>query len=356
MISDDSEDRKIRAWQKDVVSSIADSAPATPCDPAPTVLRQPAPLVVNQIVTTPRVIVTRAAAPEPKHSDEISTKAIIGTFVGATAGAFIAYAMVKGDSANRQQLPSAQRITYRTIEVPAEYEGRHFSSTTRVPIQATHTHYGSFADGNPGTRALTIGPPPPRVETLLASSAHLHNTAYSNPQKFQVASQRSPIVMIDNDARSRVSSGRKTIRQEGTANPPPSAHVTVVRSARDVPLPAHSQASQYSRATSTTVNNRANTKAPKIEPRENLLPSIAPHDSISQVSTNKSRDGTRSKHRSSSHHGRSQTGSRSQKNDGGREASKAGSKYHSKVGNMVEDVVSVIRGTSIKDNEHRRRH
>ncbi len=348
MVDVDSEDRKIRAWQKDVVSSIANDVSTMAREPPPA-LSEPLPIVVNQIVTAPRVVVTRVAAPEPKHSDEISTKAIIGTFVGATAGAFIAYAMVKGDSENHQQPRIKERITYRTVEIPAEYEVSQSRPINRIPIQDAHSRYGSFTDGNPGARALTIGPPPPRAETIVQS-------AHSTPQSFQAASQRGPIVMIDNDTRSRAACGRNTAGQERLAHAPPSAPVTEVRIARDVPLPVQNQASQYSRATSATVKNRVHTKALVIESQENLLPSIAPHDSISQVSTRNSRDDTRSKRHHSSHHSRSKTDSRSQKGHGGSGASKAGSKHHSIVGNMVDDVVSIIKGTSIKDSEHRSRH
>lgn len=347
MVNSDLEDRKIQTWQKDVVSSIANDASTMACDPPPALTKPPPPLVVNQIVTSPRVVVTRVAAPEPKHSDEISTKAIIGTVVGATAGAFIAYAMVKGDSENHQQPRFQERITYRTVDIPPQYELGQSRPITRVPIQDTHSRYGSFADGNHEARALAIGPLPPRAETLVP---------HSNPQSSRAASQKGSIMMIDKDRRSYAASGRNTVVREGLAHPPPSAPVTEVRMARDIPFPPHSQPSQYSRATSVTVKNRAHTKAPMTESREKLLPSLAPRDSISQVSTRVSRDSARLKRRHSSHHGRSKTGSRSQKDheDGG--ASKAGSKHHSKVGNMVEDVVNIIKGTSIKDSEHRSKH
>jgi len=357
MINSNSEDRKIRAWQKDVVSSIADDASTTARDPSPTLSNAPPPpLVVNQIVTTSPVVVTRIRAPEPKISDEIKTKAIIGTVVGATAGAFIAYAMVKGDSENHQQPRIRERITYRTIEVPAEYEVGQSRPVTRVPTQYARQRCGSFADGNSGARALTIGPPSPRAKTLIPSSAHSHHSARSDPLSYHAASQRGPIVMIDNDTRSRASSARNTFRQGDLAHLPPSAPVTEVRLARDVPLPAHSQASRYTRATSATVNDKPHNKTAIIESREKLLPSVSPHDSISQAGTSISRDSGRSKHRHSSHHGRSKAASRREKDHEGGRVCKAGSKHHSKVGDMVEDVVSMVKGTSINDGEHRSRH
>lgn len=164
-------------------------------------------------------------------------------------------------------------------------------------------------------------------------------------------------MFIDNeqDSRSRAASARETVREEHLARPPPSAPVTEVILARDVPLPARSRASRYSQASSTTVKAKAHSKA-ATESRENIPPSVAPDDSISQVSTRISRDNGRSKKRHSSHHGRSKVGSRSERNYRGERESRAGSKHRSKVGEVMEDVVSMIKGTSIKGSEHRNRH
>lgn len=88
-----SEKDRVLAWTKDVAASTADEAPK-PTSQAPhpevrQVDREPPRVVVNQIVTTPAVVVNRVKRESPK--DEISTKAVIGSILGATAGAVVAY-------------------------------------------------------------------------------------------------------------------------------------------------------------------------------------------------------------------------------------------------------------------------
>ena len=93
------EDDRILAWSKDVADSTAKEARAQSPkskarrleqEPARVVEQEPPRVVVNQIVQTPAVVVTRVRS-EPIPKEEISTKAIIGTVLGATAGAVVAY-------------------------------------------------------------------------------------------------------------------------------------------------------------------------------------------------------------------------------------------------------------------------
>ena len=85
---------RVLAWTKDVVKSTANGAPHPAPQPpqleARYVEREPPRVIVNQVITTPAVVVTRAR-PESRQKDEISTKAVIGTVLGATAGAVVAY-------------------------------------------------------------------------------------------------------------------------------------------------------------------------------------------------------------------------------------------------------------------------
>ena len=88
-----SEKDRVLAWTKDVAVSTADETPKStsrpPCREARHTEREPPRVIVNQIVATPAVVVTRVRPETPK--DEISTKAVIGTILGATAGAMVAY-------------------------------------------------------------------------------------------------------------------------------------------------------------------------------------------------------------------------------------------------------------------------
>ena len=89
-----SEKDRVLAWTKDVAKSTAiEAPPRTSQAPQPEVRyeeHEPPRVTVNQIVTVPPVIVTRTT-PEPRPKDEISTRAVIGTVLGATAGAVVAY-------------------------------------------------------------------------------------------------------------------------------------------------------------------------------------------------------------------------------------------------------------------------
>ncbi|KAL6721271.1 hypothetical protein ACLMJK_000373 [Lecanora helva] len=365
MVNSSSEDQKIRNWQKDVVRSIADDAPppartyhAPPIQSDPPRAR---PVVVNQIVTNPPpVVVTRMKAQEPKPSEEISTKAMIGTVVGATAGAFIAYAMVKGASEDSQPAKVQERITYRAVEAPAGYNAVQPRPVTRIPIEDSRSHHDPYTTRNSAVH--TIAPAPARAETIHTTSQHSKHT--DDPSYKIINSREGPIVMVDNeqnDTRSRAPppsrhttvppSHHTTIRQPAVAAPPPSAApITEVRIAKDVPLPSHSQTSRYTRGTSATVRPRSPKQSPPNESREIPLPSVAPDDSISQVSTRISRDSGRSKrhhHSSHHHHGHGKSERKSEREYEDRRSSR------SKVGDMVEEVVGALKGTSLRGSEAR---
>ena len=89
-----SEKDRVLAWTKDVAKSTAIEAPPqtsqAPQAEVRYVEKEPPRVIINQIVTVPPVIVTRTR-PEPRSKDEISTRAVIGTVLGATAGAVVAY-------------------------------------------------------------------------------------------------------------------------------------------------------------------------------------------------------------------------------------------------------------------------
>ena len=92
-----SEKDRVLAWTKDVAKSTANEAPHPAPQPpqheARYVEREPSSVIVNPVITTtPAVVITRAR-PESRQKDEISTKAVIGTVLGATAGAVVAYGM-----------------------------------------------------------------------------------------------------------------------------------------------------------------------------------------------------------------------------------------------------------------------
>lgn len=349
MVNTGTEDQKILAWQEDVAKSTTGKTPTIVRDAPPTQSISPQ-VIVNQIVAPP-VIVTRVRAAESKPYDEISTKAIIGTVLGATAGAWVAYAMVKGDSDNHPRPVTQDKIVYRTIDAPVKHDAGQTKSTIQIPILDAHSSHPSSADGKSGARTLAIGPPQPKAETLSPSAAYSRHSNRSDARSQREVSKTGPILMVDNDqdSRSRASSSKKTIRLADVA---PSAPATEIRIARDVPLPAYSQASRYSRATSTT--NKA--KGAPTQSVESLLTSVVPNDSVSQASTRRSRDGGRSKHQYSTHHDGSKSGIKADREYESSRASKAEEKKASKLGDMVDDVVGIIKGPASKSGGHRSTH
>lgn len=89
-----SEKDRVLAWTQDVADSTAKEA-SKPTSHAPHsearhVEQEPPTVVINQVVTTPAVVITRVR-PASTPKDEISTKAVIGTVLGGTAGAVVAY-------------------------------------------------------------------------------------------------------------------------------------------------------------------------------------------------------------------------------------------------------------------------
>ena len=359
----EAENRKIREWQKDVVRSIADedsvashraSRPLSNSPPPRyyphTVRPEPSshPIVVNQIVTNTPVVVTRVKAPEVKPSDEISTKAMLGTVVGATAGAFIAYAMVKGDSGSQQISQAKEPVTYRRIDAPLEYSVGQPKHTSYLPIQESYPHHGSLVSDR--SRVRNIGPPPTKVATHASTTSHSRISSERNTQSRRLPPQDGPIIMIDREKDTPRSYAPSAPRQASLSQHSPP--VTELRTTRHTPPPpARSQASRYSRASSATV--RESPKVPREEPREIPLPSVAPYDSISQVSTKRSGTSGKSKHHHSSHHRRSRSAHGSEKeyvSDGG---SRTRGKHS--VGEMVDDVTRIIRGTSIRGSDRRQR-
>lgn len=89
-----SENDRVLAWTKDVADSTANEASRSTTQVSRSkvqhVEREHPRVVVNQVVATPAVVVTHVR-PESMMKDEISTKAVIGTVLGATAGAIVAY-------------------------------------------------------------------------------------------------------------------------------------------------------------------------------------------------------------------------------------------------------------------------
>ena len=309
--ANDQEDQRVLAWQRDIAKSTASEASRLEVQPTPAE-RIPTQIIVNQIVQ-PAVVVTRTRIEEPKPTEEISTRAIVGTILGATAGAVVAYAMTKGDSESHQQPHTQRTITYRTIEAPAGQD------LVRQDVLARN---GSLPNSNSVARALPIDSSPrSRVNTLPPSSEHSRR---SSPTVVRSA-DAGPVIQTNNGTRisvvepqgsrvSHTSSSSKTVRKADLSPQPPT--VITVKSAKDIPLPA------------SMVSTREREEL-KIDDR-----SVHPHDSVSQVSSR--RDGK------SKHHGGSRAGSDKDHGHKSEKASKAGSRKE------TSSKISAVRSPGMK--------
>lgn len=293
--ANDQEDRRVLAWQRDVAKSTASEASRLEVQPSPAE-RIPAQIIVNQIVQ-PTVVVTRTRTEEPKPTDEISTRTIVGTILGATAGAVVAYAMTKGDSESHQPTQIQRKITYRTMEAPAAHD---------LVRQDVLVRNSSLPISNSVVRTIPMDSSSrSRVNTLPPSSEHSRR---SSPTVVRSA-DAGPVIQTNNGTRisvvepqgsraSHTSSSSRTVRKADA--PPQAPTVITVKTAKDIPLPA------------SMVSGREREEL-KIDER-----SVHPHDSVSQVSSR--RDGK------SKHHGGSKAGSDRDYGHKSENASKAGSR------------------------------
>jgi hypothetical protein len=304
------ESRRCLAWQRDVADSmtLGASKPAVQAIPAEA---PPPRIIINQTVNTPGVVVARVRTEEQKPSDEINTRAIVGTILGATAGAVVAYAMSKGDSESHQQPQSQSKITYRTIEAPPARDVVRVETIARSSDHGTYANRGSLANSRPASRALPIeSVPRTYVENLVDPSEQSRRSYHTVVRR----DDAGPVVQTNGGTRISIgqpqgsrgshASSNRTIRQAEMMPLPPSV-MTQAKSARDIPLPSSHATSLASKV--------------KEDSRLDVESSVHPRDSISQVSTRRSG-------KPKIQHSASRSGSEKGHGHKGEKGSKAGSK------------------------------
>lgn len=223
------EEKRVLNWQKEVAKSNASRAPSD----QPSTNRR----IVNHI-TTPTFTVSRAT-PQPHHPEgEISTRGIIGTILGAGAGAVVAYAMAKGEHESHSA-QNASRLTQRFKRV----------TETAIIMQPPLADARNYQPQPRSRRSISS----PRLDTL-ASSARSHREPQTeiirSIQPFTQSHNGQTIIQTRNGT--KILTGSANSRSSHTSS----------RSKRDIPLPE-------SRA--STLISRHDT--------------IKPNESISQVST-----------------------------------------------------------------------
>ena len=260
--------------------------------------------------TTP-VVISRVKS-ESNEEDRISTKAVIGTLLGASAGAAIAYAMVKSED-DLSKTAESRPAAYRTVELPSRdvtetavviepasngrsrrYEPRttvHRVEVAEVPHVVAGPRVSTLVSSNDGKREAQTGvirsiPP-------LSSDSSARTIAQTRNTKVLAGSAQSQA------SRPSQATSRELSRHESRKSSPPT---TTSRIAEDIPLPA---------SRTNTVLSREDREVEEafLDVTEGT---IAPDDSISQVSTNvpekqskpKSRHSHRSRHKSECSHGK----------------------------------------------------
>ena len=305
-----SEMQRISNWQNDVAyeSEGRRTRHQTPESPK---------IIVNNITTTPGVEVYRVKQIS-KADGEISTRAIIGTIVGASAGAAVAYAMAKSESEKPAEVDQ-HHLTYRAIEAPPQrvteviYERPNSLHSTSRGIEMIDREADELRSkhSNSGSRVKTIG----------ASQAHsIHEgtsrfATESHTGRTIAQTSGTKILAGEPEQKSKVSRGShtKTIKMADSVDQARSSHSTALKSAKDVPLPPSK--------ISTNLTPATNGGSPL-----NDLGTIVPDDSISQVSTRRSSRDRHSKHiHGSRHTRRSSHGSSRTVKASDRHLSKAGS-------------------------------
>ncbi|MCJ1301974.1 hypothetical protein MMC08_004775 [Hypocenomyce scalaris] len=328
------EGSRVLSWQKDVARSIAGGSQKQPG-------RQSTMRTVVNNVTTPTIVVSQPSL-ERKSSGEMSTKALIGTLLGAAAGAAVAYAMTKGEAQSSSRPDAAPMTTtvYQAIEAPpsqsqaasvmarkqqycpptaasqprsmiteqVDYAPPPASSSARGTRTPSHhsTHRGSSTH----TRLRAIEAPPAGstlIDTFVPPTEIPRNPSGASPKRTQTDSVAASAARSPSSHRSgisRAASATQTAILDTHSPPAPhSSHV----SARDIALPA-------SVGPSTVISAVPAFKGSERGPAPSLvgsilgLGSVAPSDSVSQAGSKRESRASRSSRRHGSRVGEAEDG------------------------------------------------
>ena len=107
VVSAHPEGSRVLTWQKDVAKS-------TVSDNQSTVSRTALRPIVN--ISTPTVVVSHPV-PEPRVGGDANSKQLVGTLLGAAAGAALAYIMTTGEAQSQQHQQPQQRQTTTSVDM-----------------------------------------------------------------------------------------------------------------------------------------------------------------------------------------------------------------------------------------------
>ena len=298
------DDKRVLAWQKDVAKSTVGLGSED--------TKNTARVIINN-VTAPTLTVSRSTA-QIRDDGDMSAKAIIGTLLGAAAGAAVAYAMTKGEAENLQS-PITQTITYQTVDAAEPQRAGSAVSSKKSSYPAASSHvsrktlreidYPQALMSGSGQSVLSHRSSQPKyLEGPNAASAHnLASTLIetfvppSEVRRFLPhAAQRShtdsivqrSVAIQDIDAATqrsrplRASSTAKTVTlKDFTSVPKSSTGTDATNLARDIPLPVSIAGSSMSGHLESAGASRSGLRSG--------LGSVAPSDSVSQAGSRRSK-------------------------------------------------------------------
>ena len=282
--------------------------------------RPPLRTIVNN-VSTPIRVVQQEQIP---NNDSVS-KTLIGTLIGAAAGAVIAYAISKTepDASFRPSLGGGREVVYQAIDAPPSASGAERSPRSFYPSGPLSNAPSDHSQQSHRSRSYqphTIEAPhsPSSIGTVDKSSREVVQYLSPPPQSPHSSFGRSQSGYLGPDriplprspsARSIASSGARTVTQADfpPASPGHRSRTASVASHHEDGTRPSSRSSRHNSYHGTPKSP----SGPIVEEVEDgdLDGSVTPSDSISQAGSNRSR------RRHKSHHGGR---SRSQQREGGK--------------------------------------
>ncbi|KAL9603694.1 MAG: hypothetical protein Q9219_001013 [cf. Caloplaca sp. 3 TL-2023] len=361
-----SEASRVLSWQKKVAkSTVSQDAQSS----------RPESRVAVTNVLTPTIMVANQA-PQAKSGDDKNSKALIGTLLGAAAGAAVAYAMSQGEESSTK---AASSIAFQVVEAakshlapsgaaaqPSYPNSMISRSAQRGPqglerlgsqISASQSFvsYHVPSSHEPMTRLTITAPPPPQASTLIDTLIQpsevprysRHSVSRSQTDGALLSSRHS-VAVTQSSSRSKPSraySASKVATQAGLGPSTRSSIVTEIRNPRDVPLPT-------SKSTSVASRREPDLRRVVLDPAHGgdtgtVLDSVAPSDSISQAPSKRSKGSKRS-----SRHG-SRAGSRREDDNASQASERTVKAEKARTGSRRPSIMSLPLRTSSKTSVHR---
>ena len=294
--------------------------------------RSPLHTIVNNIVTTTTTAMTTSTSTS-RDDPTGSSKALMGTLLGAAAGATVAYAMMQAENeptplSSPPEGVQRTSVTYRYIDAPptpssaasgrrSSFDSPHASRSSRTvrptyvgAIEAPPSAYTDDIFLRSPSHAQRALPPPPSVHTVSTVKGIPKSELELEPARSYV-SRSTRASRRPSPTTPSVHTIRTVARTASAADVslPVSSRASIQRSATDGPAPAPRSAAGRSAVSVSTVRpltkaalERASAVGSAVPPPPDAaaglgdLETVVPDDSISQASS--------SKHRRKKHHHR----------------------------------------------------